>query len=206
MRRMMSVLGVAVSGAVLLTGCSLVGSSEKGDSAGPSASASGSTSTPADGSSQNGASQAPAAGKTTQSAQEPGTQNGPSITYSALGKDGTVTITSQGLKVNGKLATLTMLWQPKLPGSDDEWNTGAMSGGSSVTDGHVALVDTQNLKRYVPVQDSSDHAMSSHDLGKSVGNGRSLTTTDTFAAPAQGVTSVTVYVDDRRLFDVPVSR
>jgi len=200
MCRMMTVLGVAVSGVVLLSGCSLMGggSSEGVDSPNPGASASGGTSAPADGSSQSTAPRASASDQAAQPDKKPGTQGGKTKRIN-LNTDGSASITIKlnGLKVKNKLTMLTLTW------TGTGMNTDPYPYKMLNID--MTLLDTKNLKRYVKVEDSDGNELGTSRLN--LPNDKPQTTQDTFAAPPPEVKTIDVYENNKLLFsDVPLER
>lgn len=207
MRRTAIAACLAAAGLVLTAGCGFGGgdggdaasapptraSTSPGDSA-PSDSA------PSDSASADGVASPAATGAVSAG---PATHK---VTYPALGKDGTVTVSAGDLKVDGRLAELTVSYQPHQPGSTGSWNVSQMSTGSSISGGSVTMLDNKNLKRYLVVRDSGGDEVGKPSVTEKATNDRPLTATYTFAAPPDGVTSLGVYLDSRRLFDVTVQR
>jgi len=200
MRRIMIAAGLVLSGALLASGCQLVGGGDNENK--PSGKA------------------APSAGATSPaaSAAVPAPAK-KSTTYQALGPGGTVTVGFQGLQVRGQLAVLSLTWTPKVPGGSigniDHWNVSQMISGQPASGGNVTLVDGRNLKRYVIVQDSHGHLLGSNgdngdltinNTGPDAKSGQTVPGTYTYAAPPPNVTSIDVYADDHLLFNVPVTR
>lgn len=202
MRRIMIAAGLALSGALLVGGCQFGGGGGSGEK-------------------QTGKAAAPSSA----AASAAPSQGGPapakrSFTYPGLDKGGTVTVGFQSLQVRGQLAVLSLTWTPNVPGSadTDTWNIGQMTSGDNVAGGNIDLVDTQNLKRYVIVKDSSGNRLGSSgngvggyaeppNAGQSAKSGQTITATYTYAAPPPNVSSIDVYGDEHALFtNVPITR
>jgi hypothetical protein len=99
---------------------------------------------------------------------------------------------------------LTLVWTPHGIGSDTI--SPYDMRGESTPGSEVSLIDTVNLKRYVIVNDSNDHAIQSDYVTEETGNEQPLAMSYTFAAPpANG--SMEVSLGDRPIFEsVPVTR
>ncbi len=187
------ILRAATLGAIVLVSAGCSGGSDK---ASPPAHASAATvTTPRAGTT--GASQGAADGAVasrTASFRAPG------------GGSGTVEVGFVSLKVDGRLATLTVVWTPRysdLP-RDKEISVFDMFAAHSPA---IALVDSTNLKRYVVVQDSRNTELGASGPRTKTVNNTPVSASYTFAAPPEDVRTVDVYADDRLLFDdAPVSR
>jgi hypothetical protein len=105
------------------------------------------------------------------------------------------------LSANGKLAQLALSLTPHSaqPGYLNVYN---FFGG---TIAEASLVDPVNLKRYVPVKDSSGHALSSGNAG--LAKDQANTMNYTFAAPPDNVKTISVQFGDFPPFrNIPISR
>ena len=104
------------------------------------------------------------------------------------------------LTVNGKLAQLALSLTPHAA-KDGYWNNYTFFG----TVAEASLVDPVNLKRYVPVKDSSGHVLSSGNVA--LNNNQANTLNYTFAAPPDNVKSISVQFGDFPPFrNIPISR
>ncbi|WP_250284719.1 MULTISPECIES: hypothetical protein [unclassified Frankia] len=119
---------------------------------------------------------------------------------------GTVEAGLVGLKADGRLSTLTLLWTPRYTGVPREKEISVFD----MFDGHspaVTLVDSVNLKRYLVVQDSRNVELGASGPRTKTVNNTPVSASYTFAAPPADVRALDVYADDRLLFDdVPVGR
>ncbi|AEH11712.1 hypothetical protein FsymDg_4463 [Candidatus Protofrankia datiscae] len=119
---------------------------------------------------------------------------------------GTVEVGLVGLKADGRLSTLTLLWTPRYTGAPREKEISVFD----MFDGHspaVTLVDSVNLKRYLVVQDSRNVELGASGPQTKTSNNTPVSASYTFAAPPADVRTIDVYADDRLLFDdVPVGR
>jgi hypothetical protein len=110
------------------------------------------------------------------------------------------------LRVDGRLANLTLTWTPHFAGTPTTERI-SLYDMFSHSDPDVALIDTANLKRYVVVRDTDQHYLRADPVETKTTNDRPVTGTYTFAAPPASTRAVDVYVNDRNLFDgVPVDR
>ncbi|SBW29103.1 hypothetical protein FDG2_6442 [Candidatus Protofrankia californiensis] len=119
---------------------------------------------------------------------------------------GTIDVGFVGLRVDGRLTALTVVWTPKYTNAprDKEISVFDMFGAHSPA---VTLVDSVNLKRYVVVQDSRNIELGASGPRTKTVNNTPVSASYTFAAPPADVRTLDVYADDRLLFDdVPVSR
>ncbi|WP_143220927.1 hypothetical protein [Actinomadura sp. CNU-125] len=115
----------------------------------------------------------------------------------------TVDIAVMGLKAQGRLATLTVRLTPHMPPGERNASLIRLHGA------HVAtfLIDPVNLKRYVPVKDSSGRVMQPSDLGTRLTHGHATALVYTFAAPPENVPAVNVQVGVWPTFrNIPVER
>jgi hypothetical protein len=115
---------------------------------------------------------------------------------------GKVVIAILGLRVNGRLATLTTRFTPQLPaGSGSETTPFTLNGSKFLS---PTLIDSVNLKRYVVVQDSTGDPVPSEGT---LQNNQPGTLTHTFAAPPESVKRVHVQLGTWPIFrNVPVQR
>ncbi|WP_347176904.1 hypothetical protein [Parafrankia sp. EAN1pec] len=176
----------ALLASCLLVGCLVVqGCSGSDDSAAP-------PSTPASGTP--GASQQP----TASTAPPAGTPTA-SRTTRIQGADGDVEVGFVGLRVDGQLARLDLLFTPRY----------AKDPGTGITlydmagrrDAAVTLVDSVNLRRYTVVRDSAGVALGAASGTTRTRNNVPVTGSFTFAAPPADVTTVDVYLNDRVIVD-----
>lgn len=181
MRRMMTAIGLGLSAVLLTSGCQLVGGGNNAKSK------------PAQTTKSTGGQQAQAAPSPQSSPGTPAVTK--SVTYQTPSKQGaSFTIGFAGLKANGQLATLTLVWTPHGVGGDT----------TSIFDmtGHaddVSMIDTVNLKRYVLVSDSEDNALGPNTIDE-VANDRPMTAQYTFAAPPPNA-SLDIYQGDHKAFE-----
>lgn len=183
MRRIMIAAGLALSAALLTSGCQLVGGGSN-DAKG--------TQSPGTRQAQPAATAGPqASGAPTVSKQ---------VTIPIPGEQGeTYTLGFGGLAVKGQLATLTLVWTPHGIG-DGNISIFEMSAGD------FTMIDSVNLKRYKIVHDSTGDELSPNINTAETGNNQPIAETYTFAAPP-GNASMDIYLDNRRLFEsVPVTR
>jgi hypothetical protein len=107
------------------------------------------------------------------------------------------------LKANGRLADLTLVLTPNVPGVAD--TTVYRLVGEHAPD--VALVDAVNLKRYVVVRDSTGRDMQPSYVVQKLTNGQPTLQNYTFAAPPENVRTVDVHFGPFAPFrGVPVER
>ncbi|MGH3390410.1 MAG: hypothetical protein ACRDOO_16200 [Actinomadura sp.] len=107
------------------------------------------------------------------------------------------------LKVSGKLADLTLVLTPNVPGLQ-QTTVYRLLGGQGPD---VSLIDTVNLKRHAVVRDSAGRDMQPSYGGQSLTNGQPTLQNYTFAAPAENVQTVDVHFGPFAPFrGVPVER
>lgn len=127
-------------------------------------------------------------------------------TYPGPAGGSTVRLQALPLEVRGELATLTVLWTPTFPGASATQKI-SLYEMNSKQPVYASLVDTENLKRHNVVKDSSGIDLSTEEVGTGSVSGSPVASRYTFAAPADGVTSVDAYVGSfPPLADVPVKR
>ncbi|HEY8480772.1 MAG TPA: hypothetical protein VIL71_13185 [Spirillospora sp.] len=117
-----------------------------------------------------------------------------------------IDIAIMGIKVHGKLATLTAQFTPHLPAGSETThpNLYEMNGEYSI---QAALIDNVNLKRYVVVEDSSTTQLQTHEINVRIPNHKTHTFTFTFAAPPESVKKVDVQIGQWPTFrNIPVER
>ncbi len=122
------------------------------------------------------------------------------------GGAGTIDVGFVGLKVDGRLATLTVVWTPRYASSpqNKEISVFDMFAAHSPA---MTLVDSVNLRRYFVVQDSHNLELGANGPRTKTVNNTPVSASYTFAAPPVDVRTVDVYADDRLLFDdAPVGR
>ncbi|MEX5711681.1 hypothetical protein AB1484_26150 [Parafrankia sp. FMc6] len=115
------------------------------------------------------------------------------------GADGDVEVGFVGLRVDGQLARLDLLFTPRY----------AKDPGTGITlydmagrrDAAVTLVDSVNLRRYTVVRDSAGVALGAASGTTRTRNNVPVTGSFTFAAPPADVTTVDVYLNDRVIVD-----
>ncbi|OHV38416.1 hypothetical protein CC117_15655 [Parafrankia colletiae] len=183
-------------GALLLAGLVAAGCSGSGDSEPPAPSSSGGTA----------AGSSPA----TTASGGPATAPGPSTpsasrTTRIQGAGGDVDVGFVGLRADGRLVQLDLLFTPRYardPGA--EISLYEMAGRR---DAAVTLVDTTNLLRYSVVQDSGGAALGAAAGTLRTRNNVAVSASYMFAAPPPDVTSVDVYLNDRLIVDdAPITR
>lgn len=116
-----------------------------------------------------------------------------------------VEIAVMGLRVRGKLATLTVRMTPRIPaGGPDDASPYELNGNEGID---PSLIDPVNLKRYVVVEDSRGHEMATDDITTDLRNGEPGMLQFTFAAPPENVKAVDLQFGGWPTFrDVPVGR
>ncbi|WP_433477271.1 hypothetical protein ACQPZP_09570 [Spirillospora sp. CA-142024] len=116
-----------------------------------------------------------------------------------------VDIAIMGLKVKGKLATLTVQFVPHVPGAQpNQINAYGLNGERGLD---TSLIDPVNLKRYVVVKDSSGRELQTDDIFTHMTNDQPTSSFYTFAAPPDSVKSIDVQLGNWPTFrDVPVER
>jgi hypothetical protein len=128
-------------------------------------------------------------------------------TVKARGASGTtVDIEVTGLRVSGRLATLTLQYTAHDPEATPEtqYRLVDLHGGDTL---FVTLVDPVNLKRYHVVEDTSGERLESADIDVDVPVDTPTTAEYTFAAPPAGVEKIDVSVGDwPTIRDVPIER
>lgn len=190
MRRITIAAGLALSGALLVSGCQLVGGGGHGAKPGKTSQSTGGPQAQA----------APTSGPTSSGVPSVSKQ----VTMPIPGSQGeTFTLGFASLKVRGQLATLTLTWTPHGIGSDAD-SINDMNGGVG-DNGEISMVDTVNLKRYVIVKDSEGYGLESDKVDTQAANDQAVPATYTFAAPPANA-SMDVYLDQRPVFEsVPVT-
>lgn len=115
-----------------------------------------------------------------------------------------VDIAVMGLRVKGRLATLTLQWTPHVTGSANTPTPYRLNGEHGLD---ASLIDAVNLKRYVVVSDSGYRNLESDVVLTNLPNDQATLTTHTFAAPPANVKSIDVQLGSWPAFrDVPVER
>ncbi|MEV5825830.1 hypothetical protein AB0L25_09660 [Spirillospora sp. NPDC052242] len=116
-----------------------------------------------------------------------------------------VEIAVMGLRVRGRLATLTVRMTPRIPpGGPDDASPYELNGGEGID---PALIDTVDLKRYVVVEDSRGQEMATDDITTDLDNGKAGALQFTFAAPPENVKAVDLQFGGWPMFrDIPVER
>ncbi|GAA0273486.1 hypothetical protein GCM10009527_082310 [Actinomadura nitritigenes] len=115
-----------------------------------------------------------------------------------------VDIAVMGLRVKGRLATLTLQWTPHVTGSSNNPTPYRLNGEHGLD---ASLIDSVNLKRYVVVSDSGYRNLESDVVLTNLPNDQATLTTHTFAAPPANVKSIDVQLGSWPAFrDVPVER
>jgi hypothetical protein len=115
-----------------------------------------------------------------------------------------VDIAVMGLRVKGRLATLTLQWTPHVTGNTNTPTPYRLNGERGLD---ASLIDPVNLKRYVVVSDSSSHNLQSDDVLTNLPNEQATLTSHTFAAPPESVKSLDLQLGSWPTFrDVPVER
>ncbi|REE96207.1 hypothetical protein [Thermomonospora umbrina] len=106
------------------------------------------------------------------------------------------------LRVSGRLAHLTVVLTPRVPGQE-QMSVYGLNGGSAPD---VALLDTVNLKRHRVVK-AGGKELQPDAIFVKLRNGQPNVQTYTFAAPPEGVDAVDVSFGQWAPFrDVPVTR
>ncbi|WP_433467361.1 hypothetical protein [Spirillospora sp. CA-128828] len=118
---------------------------------------------------------------------------------------GKVDIAIMGLKVKGKLATLTVQFVPHVPGVEpNRMNAYGLNGRNGL---NTSLIDPVNLKRYVVVKDSSGKELQTDEIFTQMTNDQPTSSFYTFAAPPDSVKSIDVQLGNWPTFrNVPVER
>ncbi|MBE1534183.1 hypothetical protein [Actinomadura algeriensis] len=115
----------------------------------------------------------------------------------------TVDIAVMGLKAQGRLATLTVLLTPRMPADERRGRLVRIHGGPLTT----SLIDPVNLKRYVPVADSTGATLQPSGMDTWLAHGNATALVYTFAAPPENVPAVNVQVGVWPTFrNIPVER
>ncbi|MFG2085529.1 MULTISPECIES: hypothetical protein [unclassified Spirillospora] len=116
-----------------------------------------------------------------------------------------VDIAIMGIKVRGRLATLTAQFTPHIPpGGEDNPNPYELNGRNALG---TSLIDPVNLKRYVVVKDSSGDEMETDDIFTHIANNQTGSFFFNFAAPPENVKSVDVQIGSWPTFrNIPVER
>ncbi|OLT12522.1 hypothetical protein BJF79_22055 [Actinomadura sp. CNU-125] len=111
-----------------------------------------------------------------------------------------------GLKVRGRLATLTVQMTPRLP--DDAENDTASPYELNGDEGlDPVFIDPVNLKRYVVVKDSRGRELQTDDIRTDLTDDRTGTLRFTFAAPPEHVKALDLQLGEWPTFrDIPVTR
>lgn len=144
------------------------------------------------------------------SAAEPGVDNdGEPVTKgtfnSPIASGAKVDIAIMGIKVKGKLSTLTTRITPHVPpGGDQSPSLYDLNGDEGPG---TSLIDPVNLKRYVVVEDSSGDKMRTDYITTHIANDQPSTFWVTFAAPPENVETVDVQIGSWPTFrNIPVER
>ncbi|MEU9017964.1 hypothetical protein [Actinomadura sp. NPDC048394] len=115
-----------------------------------------------------------------------------------------VDIAVMGLRVKGKLATLSLQWTPHVPGDTNTPTPYRLNGERGLD---ASLIDPVNLKRYVVVTDSGSRRLESDDVLTNLPNEQTTLTSHTFAAPPANVKSIDLQLGSWPTFrDVPIER
>ncbi|SNR51402.1 hypothetical protein [Actinomadura mexicana] len=116
-----------------------------------------------------------------------------------------IDIAVMGLKVRGRLATLTMQLTPHVPpGGPDRLNAYRLNGEHGLG---TSLIDPVNLKRYVVVKDSGGKELETDDIFTTMTNDQVTPFYFTFAAPPENVKTVDVQIGTWPTFrEIPVER
>ncbi|TDC54935.1 hypothetical protein E1281_15015 [Actinomadura sp. KC345] len=116
-----------------------------------------------------------------------------------------IDIAIMGIKVRGKLATLSTQYTPHIPpGGEDNPNPYELNGRNGLG---TSLIDPVNLKRYVVVKDSSGDEMETDDIFTHIANNQTGTFSYTFAAPPENVEAVDVQIGAWPTFrNIPIER
>jgi hypothetical protein len=180
-------LVAALAAALLVAGCSMPGTGS-GASSGRDSSSGGSAASPGEASFDN--------------ATKPmvkGTFDSP------VAKGATVDIAIMGLRVKGKLATLSVQLTPHVPGGEaGRINAYRLNGRRGLG---TSLIDPVNLKRYVVVKDSAGKTLETDDIFTKMTNDQATPFSFTFAAPPENVKSIDVQIGLWPMFrDIPVER
>ncbi|MEW2352541.1 hypothetical protein [Spirillospora sp. NPDC029432] len=116
-----------------------------------------------------------------------------------------VEIAVMGLRVRGKLATLTMRLTPRLPATTEQTPNPYELNGRDGLD--TALIDPVNLKRYVVVKDSAGNELQTDYITVDTRNNQPSLHTYTFAAPPENVKSLDLQYGSWPTFrNIPVER
>ncbi|MFB4300724.1 hypothetical protein [Actinomadura sp. NTSP31] len=114
-----------------------------------------------------------------------------------------VDIAIMGLRVKGRLATLTAQFTPHVPGAQ-RINAYRLNGEHGLG---TSLIDPVNLKRYVVVKDTGGKELQTDDIFTNMTNDQATPFYYTFAAPPENVKSIDVQIGSWPTFrDIPVAR
>lgn len=123
---------------------------------------------------------------------------------SSMAPGATVDVALNELKVDGRLARLSVTMTPHARGATERPTPYRLNNGSGLG---TSLIDTVNLKRYVVVKDSSGQSLQSDDVTTNLTNDQPGMLSYTFAAPPQDVDQVDVQLGSWPVFQhVPVAR
>jgi hypothetical protein len=124
---------------------------------------------------------------------------------SPAAKGATVDIAIMGLKVKGRLATLTVRLTPHLPATDTRRiNAYGLNGERGLG---TSLIDPVGLKRYLVVRDSGGGKLETDDIFTKMTNDQATPFSFTFAAPPENVKALDVQIGSWPMFrDIPVER
>ncbi|MEV0406107.1 hypothetical protein [Actinoallomurus sp. NPDC050550] len=125
---------------------------------------------------------------------------------SPIAAGATVDLAILGLKVDGRLADLTISMTPHVrsAGSTQRVTPYLLNGGTSLG---VFLIDTENLKRYLVVKDSSGKDLQTDYVTTNLANDQPGQLSFTFAAPPKGVDRIDVQIGNWPTFhNVPIER
>ncbi|TDC77106.1 hypothetical protein [Actinomadura sp. 7K507] len=116
-----------------------------------------------------------------------------------------IDIAIMGIRVRGKLATLSTQYTPRIPpGGEDNPNPYELNGRNGLG---TSLIDPVNLKRYVVVKDSSGDELETDDIFTHIANNHTGTFSYTFAAPPENVEAVDVQIGAWPTFrNIPIER
>ncbi|TDD81023.1 hypothetical protein E1293_19445 [Actinomadura darangshiensis] len=116
-----------------------------------------------------------------------------------------VDIAIMGLKVKGKLATLTVQYVPHVPGAEpNDINAYELNGERGLD---PALMDPVNLKRYVVVKDSGNKELQTDEIFTHMTNDQTSSAYYIFASPPESVKAIDVQLGAWPTFrDIPVER
>ena len=124
---------------------------------------------------------------------------------SPIAPGATVDIGILGLKVNGKLADLTVSMTPHVRNAPTQQLTPYRLNGQTTIG--VFLIDTVNLKRYLVVKDSGGKELQTDYVTTNIANDQPGQLSFTFAAPPQGVDKIDVQIGNWPTFhNVPIER